>query len=309
MEGARKLKIALDETRMLVLGAQVLLGFQLRGPFEKAFETLDRPSKDAHVASLMLMILVIGLLIAPSVHLRIIDDDHIMLGIHRSVSRVMETALVLFAASLALSMYIVFSAIIGSGSGLAVAVLTALTALFFWFGLALLARKVSPVSESVHERISLAQSIDQMLIEARVILPGAQALLGFQLAVVMTEAFASLHAVPKIVHGIALLCIALSTVLLMAPAAYHRIVYDGDASRDFLRIGSRFLLAATGTLALGVAADAHVVISKLTDSDAVGFGAALASFVTLVLLWHVSPIVMRAARKNRHASSVGQRDG
>jgi hypothetical protein len=31
---AQKVKIALDETRMLVLGAQILIGFQFRGVFQ-----------------------------------------------------------------------------------------------------------------------------------------------------------------------------------------------------------------------------------------------------------------------------------
>lgn len=44
MEAAQKLKIALDETRMLILGAQVLLGFQMRSAFQDAFETLPASS-------------------------------------------------------------------------------------------------------------------------------------------------------------------------------------------------------------------------------------------------------------------------
>ena len=40
MEAARKFKIALDG--MLILGAQVLLGFQLRGPFEKSLSVSIR---------------------------------------------------------------------------------------------------------------------------------------------------------------------------------------------------------------------------------------------------------------------------
>jgi hypothetical protein len=44
MDGPQKLKIALEETRMLVLGAQVLLGFQLRGAFEDGFEDLPTGS-------------------------------------------------------------------------------------------------------------------------------------------------------------------------------------------------------------------------------------------------------------------------
>jgi hypothetical protein len=33
MDLSKKVKLALDETRMLILGAQILLGFQFRGVF------------------------------------------------------------------------------------------------------------------------------------------------------------------------------------------------------------------------------------------------------------------------------------
>jgi len=41
----RKLKIALDESRLLILGAQVLFGFQFNGIFQELFEELPRPSQ------------------------------------------------------------------------------------------------------------------------------------------------------------------------------------------------------------------------------------------------------------------------
>jgi hypothetical protein len=40
MKIAQKLKIALDETRMLVLGAQILIGFQFRGVFQDLYSEL-----------------------------------------------------------------------------------------------------------------------------------------------------------------------------------------------------------------------------------------------------------------------------
>ena len=36
----KKVKTALDETRLLILGAQVLFGFQLNGVFQEAFAGL-----------------------------------------------------------------------------------------------------------------------------------------------------------------------------------------------------------------------------------------------------------------------------
>jgi len=52
MELSKKVKIALDETRMLILGAQILLGFQFRGPFSDGFDQL--PTGARYLAGLAL---------------------------------------------------------------------------------------------------------------------------------------------------------------------------------------------------------------------------------------------------------------
>jgi hypothetical protein len=146
----------------------------------------------------------------------------------------------------------------------------------------------------------LHQRIDQMLTEARVILPGAQALLGFQLAIVISDAFEKLSAPTKSTHGAALLLVAVSIVLLMAPAAYHRLVYLGEDSEGFLRTGSRFVTASTVPFALGLAADVFVVCGKIFRSDMAGGIASAAVLTLLVGLWHVLPLVLR----RRGAASV-----
>jgi Family of unknown function (DUF6328) len=76
----RKLKIALDETRLLILGAQVLFGFQFNGMFQEAFGDLHLPMRLIACAGLVLIMIAIGLLIAPSMQHRIAergeDADH-----------------------------------------------------------------------------------------------------------------------------------------------------------------------------------------------------------------------------------------
>src|SRR5688500_1277910 len=91
---------------------------------------------------------------------------------------------------------------------------------------------------------SLEDRIDFVLTEARVVLPGVQALLGFQLVVVLTDAFAELPASSAMVHLAALASVAVSAVLLLAPTAYHRIVFGGEDSEEFPPIASAYLLAA-----------------------------------------------------------------
>src|SRR5919206_174923 len=57
----RKLKTALDETRLLILGAQVLFGFQFNGVFQELFENLSPSSRYLQCGGLLLITLTIGL--------------------------------------------------------------------------------------------------------------------------------------------------------------------------------------------------------------------------------------------------------
>jgi Family of unknown function (DUF6328) len=94
-------------------------------------------------------------------------------------------------------------------------------------------------------------------------------------------------------HALALGLVALCTILLMTPAAYHRIVYAGEESQQFHELGNRFIIAATIALALGLAAEVYVVIAKIAGSERLGISAAVVSLVVLASLWHVLPMLVR----------------
>src|SRR4051812_32997167 len=72
MQLERKLKTALDESRLLILGAQVLFGFQFQSVFQEGFRHLSAIAKSVQGAGLLLMLLTIGLLIAPSLYHQIV---------------------------------------------------------------------------------------------------------------------------------------------------------------------------------------------------------------------------------------------
>jgi hypothetical protein len=62
----------------------------------------------------------------------------------------------------------------------------------------------APMTSSQREEgasTPLHAKIEQMLTEARVVLPGAQALFGFQLAIVLTQSFEQLPSASRIVHA------------------------------------------------------------------------------------------------------------
>jgi hypothetical protein len=81
-----------------------------------------------------------------------------------------------------------------------------LAAFVGWFGFEYLRRrrKAMPETPEKDEATPLDQRIEQMLTEARVVLPGVQAMLGFDLLVTFTRAFEQLSGAAKAVHIAAL---------------------------------------------------------------------------------------------------------
>lgn len=73
MKVEEKLKLAPNETRLLILGAEICAGFQLEGAFQDAFDTLPRFAQVLDAAAYCMLALAIGLLIAPSMQHRIVE--------------------------------------------------------------------------------------------------------------------------------------------------------------------------------------------------------------------------------------------
>src|SRR5438270_1638175 len=68
-----KVKNALDEARILVLGTQVLLGFQYRAFFEPSFAKLPRCQQSLNLVGLALLLVVIALVMLPAARHRIVE--------------------------------------------------------------------------------------------------------------------------------------------------------------------------------------------------------------------------------------------
>jgi hypothetical protein len=130
--------------------------------------------------------------------------------------------------------------------------------------------------------------------------------LGFQLIAVMTEVFGRLPRDSQLLHAGALACVALTVIFLIAPAAIHRIAFNGADSERFYRIGSMFVTVALFPLALGMAGDIYVAIAKLSGSSQWGVGAAVAILLFLLSLWYVYPLILREQRgKSLHLRRGG----
>src|SRR4029453_18071390 len=174
----------------------------------------------------------LGLLLLPGPYHRIVEEGNSSGHFHALVGAITSWALAPFALSIGIAVGITCERVWGVFGGLFAGAAAGWTAASLWYGLGGLKRsegnRERAMSRNDLEKVEdpgLHQKIDAMLTEARIILPGAQALLGFQLAIVLTEAFEKLESPVKSLHGVALLLVCLRVLLLMSPLVYHRIVF------------------------------------------------------------------------------------
>jgi hypothetical protein len=101
-----KIKIALEETRILILGAQILLGFGFRGVFSSRFEELPECARYADGIGLGLLVCAVGLLIAPGPYHRIVEAGQDSGRLHRFATVIADLALLPFALALGLGLFV-----------------------------------------------------------------------------------------------------------------------------------------------------------------------------------------------------------
>jgi DMSO reductase anchor subunit len=308
-----KVENALNEARMLVLGAQVLVGFQLRSVFEPGFDKLPLPSQLLKMAGLGLMLLAVALIISPAAYHRLVEQGEDTHEIHRYTSKLMTWALLPFSFGLGLDLFVAAQKVFGWKAGAAAGLFGTLMAGSFWYLLEFYMRRERKAEIEAEkregremsegqggereERRKLTDKIKHVLTECRVVLPGSQALLGFQFISVLTESFDKLPPLSKYIHLACLGLNALAIVLLITPAAYHRLVEEGEETEHFHRFASKVLIAALVPLALALAGDVYVVVQKVSDSQLLSVVSSLVVLAVFWELWFGLTLYRRTQRK------------
>jgi hypothetical protein len=134
-EIAQKLKIALDEARMSVMGVQILIGFQLNAVVHERFATIPAPSKILAGTALMFLVGALGLLIAPAANHRIAFAGEARRPLLVLTTRLVAVALFLFAIAFACDVFIALEQVAGRAWGMAAGGMTFVAALLAWYAL------------------------------------------------------------------------------------------------------------------------------------------------------------------------------
>jgi hypothetical protein len=286
---------ALDELRMQMLGTQVLFGFQFQGVFHEEFPSLPPVIQIIDLSVFGFLVLTLGLLIAPAAQHRLVERGTATKRLFDVVKVFAALALATYVIAIGLDVFVVTSSYWGFERAAVGGFGAVFVAMVLWFGLGFVWRGRDR-SEAMPDRKEPErhEKIDQMLTESRVILPGAQALLGFQFVVTMTKAFKELSPTLQMIHFCGLGAVLLAIMLLIAPAAIHRLGFRGLDAERMHEIGSLLITIALIPLAAGIAIDVNVALSKVLHDDAVSLAGGIGSFILLSALWYGLPIAIRA---------------
>ena len=146
----------------------------------------------------------------------------------------------------------------------------------------------------------------EMLQELRVAQTGVQILFAILLSLSFTERFACIDDVQRATYVVTLLLSAVTTGLLVAPAAIHRMLFGRGVKAITVRIGHRLFVAGLAALALTLVGAVLLVLDVAVGRSFAVWASALVGLV-LVGLWFVLPLPVRA--RNEHALLAEDADG
>jgi hypothetical protein len=147
---------------------------------------------------------------------------------------------------------------------------------------------------SERQELSLNEVATHVLEECRTVVPGMQALFGFQLIAVFSPTFREqLSQSERMLHLAAILLLTIAIALVMAPAAVHRQSEPMSVSRRFIDVSSRLLMASMVPLAIGICLDVYVIARVILGTAAGAAVVAITMLVVFFIFWRIVPQSLR----------------
>lgn len=148
------------------------------------------------------------------------------------------------------------------------------------------------LSEQEAQREEKRERYRELLEELRTIIPGVQVLFAFLLTVPFAQRFTEVDGLGQAVFAAAIVGVALATVVLLTPAAYHRIANRQDRA-ERLQISVRMTVVGLALLGLSIAAVVFVVLRFLYDSTLLGIACGGAALLAVAVSWYGLPLLRR----------------
>lgn len=143
-----------------------------------------------------------------------------------------------------------------------------------------------------------------VLEEARTVLPGIQALFGFQLITVFNPRFNDMVPVDQNLYWIALLLLSVAMCLLMTPAAYDRQTKCHRDPKHFEHVATFMITCALFPFMTALAIDSYIVNREMFKAENLALATGVTTFIIFGVLWYGFPLYMNATHKfEKHKSN------
>jgi hypothetical protein len=136
------------------------------------------------------------------------------------------------------------------------------------------------------------RNFNDILQELRVAQTGVQILFGFLLTMPLQSRFEQLDAYERGLLVVAVLLLAVATACIIAPVAWHRVLFRHRVKREIVDAGNRFAKLGLSSLGLGIVASLMLMFDLVLPRPlAIAFAAALAAL--LLGMWALAPVRRR----------------
>jgi hypothetical protein len=142
------------------------------------------------------------------------------------------------------------------------------------------------------------RNLVELLQEVRVVQTGVQVLFAFLLTAPLAARFPELTPFQRHVYYATLLATGAAAVLLIAPTAYHRILFRLGDKEHLVRVANRFTIAGLAFVAISMVGALAFVTDLMFDGAAVSVTIAAAALVC-VALWCLLPLWRRITLRRR----------
>ncbi|HEX2496139.1 MAG TPA: DUF6328 family protein [Gaiellaceae bacterium] len=139
----------------------------------------------------------------------------------------------------------------------------------------------------------LDRELIELLNELRVVLPGVQVLFAFLLTVPFTNRFQRITETQEQIFFGTFLLTMVSTGLLIAPSAYHRLRWRQHDKERMLRTSNRLAITGMAFLALALSGAVWLVTDLTFDSGAAVGLVTAATAAFLFWFWYGLPLTRR----------------
>jgi amino acid transporter len=145
-----------------------------------------------------------------------------------------------------------------------------------------------PAKEDHAERVS--RELIELLNELRVALPGVQVLFAFLLAVPFAQGFTTTTDFQRALFFTVLCLTAISSALLIAPSAWHRLRFRQREKERILRASNKMSIVGIGFLAAAMTGAVMLLADFIYSSTLTIISGVIAALV-FGLFWYLLPLL------------------